>query len=420
MPAPSILVIVVDGLRASALGAYGNTSISTPALDHFASSGLLLDWCFAPSAELADIYRALWQSTHPARPIHAATSASLPRALAANGYATILVTDEPQLTAIAAASDFDQCLQLHDSMPIGAPIERANDVSHTSMARLFGSTCDLISSPVQVSNAKSPLFIWTHSRGMYGPWDAPLELQQSLLDEGDPPPVQSTALPDLMISPSDDPDVAFRFASAYAAQTLVLDECWDGVLQTLATAADSDDWIVVLIGARGFPLGEHRHIGGIDLRLYSEQLHVPWIIRLPGGLGRLARSGLLTTHLDLMPTLLGAIGQAAANAAPALDGSNALPLVTHSRPAWRAELVAKSEPGDQVVRTADWCLRLDARSSTGGELYVRPDDRWEANDVAKLCPDVVESLANTMNEALNQISGSDPRPRGDEVRDESR
>ena len=147
---------------------------------------------------------------------------------------------------------------------------------------------------------------------MYGPWDAPLELQQSLLDEGDPPPVQSTAPPDFMISPSDDPDVAFRFASAYAAQTLVLDECWDGVLQTLATAGDADDWIVVLIGARGFPLGEHRHVGGIDLRLYSEQLHVPWIIRLPGGLGRLARSGLLTSHLDLMPTLLGAIGQAAA------------------------------------------------------------------------------------------------------------
>jgi hypothetical protein len=32
--------------------------------------------------------------------------------------------------------------------------------------------------------------------------------------------------------------------------------------------------------------------------------------------------------------------------------------------------------------------------ATVSELFVRPDDRWEANDVAKLCPDVVEELRN--------------------------
>ena len=52
MPAPNILVVVVDGLRASAFGAYGNTSFPTPALDQFAADSLLLDWCYAPSAEL--------------------------------------------------------------------------------------------------------------------------------------------------------------------------------------------------------------------------------------------------------------------------------------------------------------------------------------------------------------------------------
>ena len=53
------------------------------------------------------------------------------------------------------------------------------------------------------------------------------------------------------------------------------------------------------------------------------------------------------------------------------------------------------------IRTAGWCLREDitqevSAASNGvtevSELYVRPDDRWEANDVAKLCPEVVEEL----------------------------
>jgi hypothetical protein len=35
-------------------------------------------------------------------------------------------------------------------------------------------------------------------------------------------------------------------------------------------------------------------------------------------------------------------------------------------------------------------------TAAASELYVRPDDRWEANDVAKLCPDVVEELRDSL------------------------
>ena len=67
MPERSILVVAVDGLRAAALGAYGNTAFGTPALDQLAAESFLFDSCLAPAAELAPIYRALWQSVHPLR-----------------------------------------------------------------------------------------------------------------------------------------------------------------------------------------------------------------------------------------------------------------------------------------------------------------------------------------------------------------
>jgi arylsulfatase A-like enzyme len=149
-------------------------------------------------------------------------------------------------------------------------------------------------------------------------------------------------------------------------------------------------------------------VGGVDPRLYGDQLHVPWLMRLPDGFGRLSRSSALVTHCDILPTIaeLGGIArQQAANCA----GSSVLPLASATPSTWRTELIAKSRNGRRAIRTAEWCLRQDAanhdresttQSARHSELYVRPDDRWESNDVAKLCPEVVESLSAAIDSKL--------------------
>ena len=125
---------------ASAVGAYGNTTYPTPALDRFAADSLLLDGCYAPAVELPEIYRALWQSRHPARPAERATGdacavsePTLPRLLAEHGYQTTLITDELQLTTLAGASDFHDCVQLQSSAEPAAPTARANDIADTNL-----------------------------------------------------------------------------------------------------------------------------------------------------------------------------------------------------------------------------------------------------------------------------------------------
>ena len=60
MPNRNAIVIAVDGLRASALGAYGNTWHPTAALDRLASESLVFDWLIADSPQLAGFYRAAW------------------------------------------------------------------------------------------------------------------------------------------------------------------------------------------------------------------------------------------------------------------------------------------------------------------------------------------------------------------------
>jgi arylsulfatase A-like enzyme len=227
-----------------------------------------------------------------------------------------------------------------------------------------------------------------------------------LLDEGDPPPIASVTPPDIVANKTDDPDAAFRYACAYAAQVMVLDECFASLHE--ATGGDAGrEWTIVFMGARGYPLGEHGRVGGVDPRMYAEQLHVPLIIRFADGLGQLARVSALTTHADLLPTLVDRFDLDRTVEQAALDGASVLPLASSTRGPWREELTSTSATA-RSIRTAAWCLRenravrggsADSEDATSAfELYVRPDDRWEANDVAKLCPEVIEELEAKLRE----------------------
>jgi arylsulfatase A-like enzyme len=252
---------------------------------------------------------------------------------------------------------------------------------------------------------------------MYGPWDAPIDLQRMLRDEGDPPPLEIVTVPNLVITAADDPDTSFRYSCAYAAQVMILDACWRTLMESVTARSPHEPWLVALVGARGFPLGEHRRIGGVDERLHAEQLHVPLLLRFPDGLGRLARSVALVSHMDVLPTLTAWIEGSETMDSPHIDGMSILPLVSNANALWRDAILSTSAKSVSF-RTSAWCLRKSQSPSAmheqtsdehqAGELYVRPDDRWEANDVAKLCPDVVELLAGTVAQACQQLKQIKP------------
>jgi arylsulfatase A-like enzyme len=383
----NILVAVIDGLRASSLGAYGNTSIPTPTLDQFAAESMLFDSCYATSPELPDIYRALWFSTSQLGET-TQNAPLLPEVIAKHGYVASLITDEPELDALAKTAGFHDS-NCHIHQPHDHAIDsKAADPFITSLANLLNACHEKI--VAQSAAGNPPQFVWLHARGMYGNWDAPLGLQEALLDESDPPPIDCWVPPDRQINTGDDPDIVFRYSCAYAAQIMAFDACWEDFVTRLLESS-ADDWLIVLIGARGFPLGEHGRIGGVDSRLYVEQLHVPWLIRFPDGFERLARVNTLTTHSDVLPTLLEWLRLNIESVDNPLKGRSALQPASRDLPSWRPAIISKSTTS-RAIRTDAWCLRANLDASASPELYVRPDDRWEANDVAKLCPDTVEEL----------------------------
>jgi arylsulfatase A-like enzyme len=394
MAAPNILVVAIDGLRASALGAYGNTTFPTPNLDKFAAGSVLFDWCFAPTSDLKINYRALSQSICPLRgEDFPATESSLIRQATAYGVHTTLVTDEAHFNPLMPAEDFNQCVQIASNRSW-----RPTAVSDTSLARLLITACKAIEA------AKvGPQLVWVHARGMYGPWDAPLELQQRLLEGEDHSPMVSLAPPDFRVTENDDPDTAFRCGTAYAAQVMVLDNCWEAIMEAVRGRTD-DPWLIVLMGVRGFPLGEHGRIGGADHRLYVEQMHVPWLIQFPDGQGGLERCGDLVSLLDLFPTLADWMRGCEVTSGQPFDGNSVTSFLQGGIASSRDALILGSSSANCGIRTPEWSFRFSRSGDVDiRELFVKPDDRWEANDIAALCPDVVEELTARLESALTEF-----------------
>ena len=144
---------------------------------------------------------------------------------------------------------------------------------------------------------------WLHCRGLYGPWDAPTALREALLDEEDPP-VADFLQPPPALREIDDPDVLLMHRVAYAAQIAVLDACVGAFVQAVEAEFADSETLVMLTSSRGLALGEHGAIGTECEELYSERLHLPWMMYRCGYSTPLPRLGSLTQPADIAATLL--------------------------------------------------------------------------------------------------------------------
>jgi arylsulfatase A-like enzyme len=373
---PSALVLVVDRLGASCLGPYGNTWIDTPTFNTLACESLLAEWAQIASPDLAELYDGLWQGVPwPAYDPGCAAPVSLPAVLNRRAIPSQLVTDEPLVADLSAASEFDD-QRLLELPHVNGPAAHVHD---TALARFFAAGVEAL------QTLKESGLVWLHCRGMAGPWDAPAELRQQFADEGDPAPPELVDPPAMMLPRNHDPDTVHGIACAYAGQVALLDLCLDALLDVARGHPLADELLIAVAGGRGFPLGEHGCVGTPQTRLYRELVHIPCFLRRPGRLGSLHRQSRIAQPADLHTTLASWFGLE--------EGRTGCPLWTDERdpqhPAW----AVSRHKNQWALRTPAWFARFaDLRQSAEAhpkcELYVKPDDAWEVNDVADRCPEV--------------------------------
>jgi hypothetical protein len=211
-----------------------------------------------------------------------------------------------------------------------------------------------------------------------------------------------------------DPDELLGVMHAYAAQVTVLEECWKSFFGDFLDGKHARNTALVFTSSRGYPLGEHRRIGSVDDALYGETLRVPLLLRFPDEFGAGHRAQAITQPADLFATL--ADWLQTPYEATSVWGRSLLPLAAGE--AWPRDRAVAVHGGEQAIRTPAWFLRRaaepagehdEAKESDGSrvELFVKPDDQWEINEVSDRLPDVVEELLGVLENFQAAVIAND-------------
>jgi arylsulfatase A-like enzyme len=301
----------------------------------------------------------------------------------------------------------------HVEVPYDAASRSADSIEGTQLFRFFAALGDMLSDAASVQGAK-PFFIWAQARGMNATWDAPYAMRRLILDEDDPDPPRDVSFAARRLAVDVDPDELLGLRAAYAGQIGVLDECLAALDDLLDETGLAENTTVALVGVRGFPLGEHGAFGLEVGQLHEELLHVPWILRFPGDAFAALRLPQLVTHVDLGPTLADACGFSPTSDVTndlGMTGASLMPLLRDERGPWRDHVCHRLR--DEVgITTPAWRLR---KVDDAVQLFVKPDDRWEVNDVSQRCGDVAERLVAAMGASFESAERGAAPPVLDEV-----
>jgi arylsulfatase A-like enzyme len=389
------LVLVMDRLGSGYLGPYGNTWIETPAWNQLAARSLLVEAALSDAADLATLYHSYWQGRHAFSARHTRDTPELATYLADHDVESWLVSDEPTVAHHVAAAGFHERVIL----PVGEEQE-AERVEHTQLARLFATAIDVL------QQARPPFLIWVHAQAMQGPWDAPYDLRCRFAEEEDPDPPRSAAPPDCWLTADYDPDELLGYQHAYAGQMSLMDTCLSILLDAFWSSPACAETALLAIGARGYPLGEHRYVGRAERPLHAELLQVPWLLHCPEGEGAAWRARQLVQPPDVYPTLLEWFDVAVPDLP--LWGRSTLPNKLEHEERGAREQAGSLDFGQRALRVPAWFLRQD---STGRPLlYAKPDDRWEFNEISDRCQEVAEELAEVL-ELFEAAARADDRQR---------
>lgn len=345
------VVLSIDGLGARALGAYGNSWYETAHFDQLAAGGLLIEQLYA---------------TDPQSP-------------ATLGGACDALLDQPECEWLLLTDDPDVWEAFRDRvssatlLPVQCSAEPAEDWTQTELARFFSAALEAVEEllPGQL--------LLLHTSALARCWDAPMELRVGLCDEEDPEPNASTEPPCRRLTVDFEPDELLPWQVNYGAQVNVLDQCLNVLMTLIEDMFAEERPLLVVTAPRGYPLGEHHVVGFGEPILYDEMLQLPGLFWIPDSELTGSRAAELLRLEELFQLAVAYVQ----------DGFKEFgrfitePLPTSVKP------VISRTSGLISIRTSDWKL-IHGRERD--ELYVKPDDRWEQNDVHDRCRDVVEEL----------------------------
>jgi arylsulfatase A-like enzyme len=386
------LVIEASGLSPGYIGCYGNEWVATPTLDRLAAEGVVFDrhYCDCPDSTVTG---QAWQTGRYHLPLPGEDVTAIPSQptpsfplLREHGVGTFLITNQEDRLDACSPAGWEYI----------SPIRPDRSGAQNQAIRAVARALDRLSSldqwllKVELSTLLPPFHVPEAFRNATSPDEEEGgEESRAPSDTGDSD------------EPENGEDTTFlRLQDDYAVAVAYLDTGFGLILDELEKRGLRDDLLVIVTAERGQGLGERERVVRSGTRLHEALIHLPLLLRLPGMAEAGRRVSALTQTIDLLPTLLDAFGLPA----PVLHGRSLLPLALGKAQQVRAYACAGLRWDDTVewaLRTPQWSFLLPVQRPPTEppqrpQLYVKPDDRWEVNDVYQHHLELAEHLERVL------------------------
>jgi arylsulfatase A-like enzyme len=364
-----ILILHVNGLHLGYLGCYGNDWVQTPNLDRLAAEGIVFD------QHIADCPRLSSRSSITGRYCFPQADGQEPK------------DEAPSLPALLEAHEVPHIVLNGGEKPIRSILE-----SFRKQLPRWGK-------------AERGL-LWLDWPALNPPWQIPEEFLEQYFLEDEEDEKALTPWLDPPIGPIAADDLE-RLQNTYAAHVTAFDAHVGTILKGLQQSGFLEDTHVMVTGSCGVALGEHGYVGDHRAWLHEEIVHVPLILRLPKAAQAGMRMQGLTQPVDLVPTVLDLLelpmGQA--------EGHSLLPLIRGEVEQVRDHACSGLALGYSVewsIRTAGWALLVPistppADATRQPQLFVKPEDRWEVNDVRQHNLELAEELEQILRNDIDKL-----------------
>lgn len=306
-PKANLVLISIDTLRADVLGFMGNRKVSTPRLDAFAGEGIVFEHTFAAANDTGPAHASML--TGYSVPVHGVlninktaprkipnSTRTLAERLKDKGYKTAAWADGGYVTRLLG---FDRGFDHFESDITGSAAK-----TPSAMKWMEGL-------------GDAPGFLFFHTYEVHAPYRiAPAQAERVSKE------FSGSVIPNRMrsIQRSGNRDLGDECAALFASPDQFTDldrECLfafyksavekmdrniGNFLDLLKAGGFYDNTIIVITSDHGEEFGEHGKYQHASL--YDEVMHVPLVVRLPGGLHAGSRVKYPVSSLDIVPSLM--------------------------------------------------------------------------------------------------------------------
>ena len=426
-PAPNIVLISVDTLRADRLGCYGAKRETSPTIDALARRGVLYEDVTATSPWTLPSHASLLTGLYPSR--HGVKDREHQLGAEVLPLAEILTGAGYRTRAIVNA------LYVSERFGLGRGFEAYDYVSEwavepngrRSIVNRGEEITDAAIDYVR-SRGDERFFLFLHYYDVHTDLD-PAPVHRESFTEDYPQALSGRTDELLAVRKGQrnlsDRDVRHLF-DLYDAEIRTLDDQLKRLFEALEASGRSEDTLVVLTSDHGEEWMEHGSVLH-GRTYYQEVIGVPLIVAGPG-VDAGVRVEEPVSLIDVFPTLLALTGLSA----PAgIDGRDLGPLARGEAPSESRFLFAEADHNNVVngekvqdllrmVRSGDWKLQLDTVSGAV-ELYDLASDPGETRDLSESEPDRTALLLERLKAFLEaEASGSRIAPPSSEELDRLR